>query len=268
KAERDFVSTILDTVGCLVAVLTADGNIVLFNRACEELTAHEFEEVKGCNFWETCLADEAHDEARTEFVRGLATGQWKEMESEWIAIGGDRHLVSWHYTTLPSNSQSEFVIVAGNDVTMRKRAEEARIYEQSARIAAEAAQQRSTLLAEVSTLLASPLDGSEPLSTLIHFVTPGLGDWTVVYSKQPNGRFLATEVSHSDPAKQGLVRRLLTHSLNAPEEGHWLQGAQNGRAALIAQMIDSDLDAISTHPEVRDIWKELDAESLMLVPLV
>jgi response regulator RpfG family c-di-GMP phosphodiesterase len=75
KAERDFVSTILDTVGCLVAVLTADGKIVLFNRACEELTAHEFEEVKGCSFWETCLADEGHDEARREFVRVLATGR-------------------------------------------------------------------------------------------------------------------------------------------------------------------------------------------------
>jgi hypothetical protein len=81
------------------------------------------------------------------------------MENEWLARDGERRLVSWHYTALAGNGHpDEFVIVTGTDVTERKRSEDARTREQAGRFAAEAAQQRATLLADVTTYLASSLD--------------------------------------------------------------------------------------------------------------
>src|SRR5262245_31678581 len=82
QAERDFVSTILDTVGCLILLLDRKGNIVLFNHECERLTGHEFLEVKGQNFWELCLPEESAATARLEFERVLVGGR-----SEAIEIG-------------------------------------------------------------------------------------------------------------------------------------------------------------------------------------
>ena len=47
RAERDFVSAILDTAPSLIMVLDSQGQIVRFNRACEELSGVSMSEVAG-----------------------------------------------------------------------------------------------------------------------------------------------------------------------------------------------------------------------------
>lgn len=46
QEERNVVSAILDTVGALVVVTDADGRIVRFNRACEQMTGKSFIEAR------------------------------------------------------------------------------------------------------------------------------------------------------------------------------------------------------------------------------
>ncbi len=50
--ERNFVATVLDTVGALVAVFDTAGRIVRFNRACEEVSGYEFIELVGGYVWD------------------------------------------------------------------------------------------------------------------------------------------------------------------------------------------------------------------------
>jgi PAS domain S-box-containing protein len=120
-----------------VLLLDMDGRVVLFNHACERFTGYEFDVIKGRDFWQLCLTEESHEEARSEFARIKAGGQSLEMESEWITRDRERRVVSWHYTPLARNGHpGEFVIVTGNDVTERKRSEDARIREQAGRFAA------------------------------------------------------------------------------------------------------------------------------------
>ncbi|MCI0421184.1 MAG: response regulator, partial [Acidobacteria bacterium] len=270
KAEHDFISTILDTAGCLVLLLNTEGRIVLFNRACEQLTAYEFEEIKGRNFWELCLPLESAGAAKSEFERLKAAGPSQEIESEWVARDGERRLVSWHYTTLAGNGHpTDFVIVTGTDVTERKRAEEARIREQAGRFAAEAAQQRAAFLAEVSTLLAASLDNPVTLSKLIHFLTPTLADWCIVYALRPGGHFQPVEVAHGDPAKQELAQSLLNPPLNVNLDTHWIARVlRTSRPELVNEVAETEIAALANRPEDLQVLTELGVGSLMLVPVL
>src|ERR1700677_2222616 len=56
QEERNFVSTILDTVGALVVVLDGEGRILRFNPACELITGYSKEEVQGKCIWENAFA--------------------------------------------------------------------------------------------------------------------------------------------------------------------------------------------------------------------
>ena len=270
QSERDFVSTVLDTVGCLVLLLDMDGRVVLFNNACERLTGYEFDVVKGRDFWQLCLPEESHEAARSEFVRMKAGGQSLEMENEWITRDGERRVVSWHYTALAGNGHpGEFVIVTGNDVTERKRSEDARIREQAGRFAAEAAQQRATLLADVSTFLASSLDSPVTLSKLIHFLTPALADWCIAYALQPGGHFQPVAVSHGDPSRQELAQRLLNPPQNVDTSQHWIgRAVHTCRSELVNEVTETELVSLANRPEDSDVLRELGVESLMVVPLL
>jgi PAS domain S-box-containing protein len=269
QVERDFVSTVLDTVGCLVLLLDTEGRIVLFNHECERLTGYEFQECKGSEFWQLCLQPASAASAKAEFERLKATGRSHEIENEWIARDGERRLVSWHYTALAGKDHSgDYVIVTGTDVTERRRSEEARIREQARRFAAEAAQQRATLLADVSTFLTSSLENPITLSKLIHFLAPALSDWCIVYEMQASGHFRPVEVAHGDPVKVELARRLLTAS-NVDPDRHWIARVlETARAQLVNEVAEEEIALLATRAEDLDVLKELGVESLMLVPLL
>src|SRR5271155_4492599 len=67
QKERNFVSTILDTVGALVVVLDSEGRILRFNPACELTTGYSMEEVQGKCIWDLFLLPEETDRFRAMF---------------------------------------------------------------------------------------------------------------------------------------------------------------------------------------------------------
>ena len=56
--ERNFVSTVLDTMGALVAVFDTAGRIVRFNRACEQVSGYDFDSLTGHYLWENLIPQE------------------------------------------------------------------------------------------------------------------------------------------------------------------------------------------------------------------
>jgi len=124
--ERDFTSAVLSTVGALVVVLDTEGRIVRFNRACEHSTGYAFDEVKGVPFWDIFLIPEETEAVKAVFAE-LRAGQFpNEHENYWVAKDGTLRFIHWSNTALCSADGSvEYVIAAGNDVTDRRKAEEA-----------------------------------------------------------------------------------------------------------------------------------------------
>lgn len=126
KAERDFVSAVLSTQGALAIVLDAEGRVVRFNRACEEVTGYRFEEVRGQRFTDLpLLLPEQLAPAEAAFADAIGECRSSEYESDVVTKDGDRRRVAWSNTALVgSDEHAGFVIATGIDVTRRHQAEQ------------------------------------------------------------------------------------------------------------------------------------------------
>ncbi|MEW5860087.1 MAG: response regulator, partial [Cyanobacteriota bacterium] len=126
KTERNFISAVLDTASALIVVLDPLGQIVRFNRACEQTTGYSFAEVRGRHFWNLFLIPEEVEPVKAVFEQ-LRTGKsLKAYDNYWVTKDGNRRLIAWENTILFDNQGAvEYIISTGNDITERKRAEEA-----------------------------------------------------------------------------------------------------------------------------------------------
>ena len=126
QEERNFVSTILDTVGALVVVLDGEGRILRFNPACELTTGYSMEEVKGKCVWDLFLLAEEADRFRAIFEVMRTDLLPHDYQSSWVTRHGDQRLIAWTSTLLPGGGEtSNYIIATGIDITERKHLEKA-----------------------------------------------------------------------------------------------------------------------------------------------
>ncbi len=131
--ERNFVSTVLDTVGALVAVYDTAGRIVRFNRACEEVSGYKASTLVGQVFWKQLIPERDVDSAIQHFQE-LRLGPFPaSFENYWQHRDGTIRCISWSATALvDEQAQPTFLIATGIDVT-EQRAAEATLRESEAR---------------------------------------------------------------------------------------------------------------------------------------
>ena len=126
QEERNFVSTILDTVGALVVVLDSEGRILRFNPACELTTGYSMEEVRGKCVWDLFLLPEETDRFRAIFEVLRTDLLPQDYQSCWVTRHGDQRLIAWTSTLLPgSGDTANYIIATGIDITERKHLEKA-----------------------------------------------------------------------------------------------------------------------------------------------
>ena len=125
RAERDFVSAILDTAPSLIMVLDSQAHLVRFNRACEALSGWTVAEVAGLPIWEApFVVDEERERFRSGFPRLLEATSPAPTEATWMSKSGGRHLTAWTAMTLRDHTgQTTYVIGVGSDVTMARELE-------------------------------------------------------------------------------------------------------------------------------------------------
>lgn len=125
QKERNVVSAILDTVGALVVVLDAEGRIVRFNRACEQMTGYSFPEVHERFIWDLFLDPTEAERFRASFKIMRANDSPQEYESSWVTRDGRKRIIAWSTTVLPgaNGGSTSYNIASGIDITERKRAE-------------------------------------------------------------------------------------------------------------------------------------------------
>jgi PAS domain S-box-containing protein len=120
KAERDFVTAVLDTVAGFVIVLDADCRIIRVNRSWEEMTGYSIDEVKGHFLW-----DYIEDGERAQELLKCRTPV-NDCEGYWLTNGTKNRIVSWSCTPLSDKAaHSTYFVVTGRDITeLRQRTEE------------------------------------------------------------------------------------------------------------------------------------------------
>jgi len=124
KQERNFISTVIDTASALVMVLDTQGQIVRFNRACEETSGYSFDEVRDRYFWNLFASGEEVDALKASFQEVLSGNASKEYESWWVTKDKTRRLIEWTNTTLRDDTgKVEYIVCTGIDRTESKQAE-------------------------------------------------------------------------------------------------------------------------------------------------
>jgi len=255
QAERDFVSTVLDTAHSIVLVLDASEKIVQANRAFKRTLGYSQYEVVGRPL-------------NTFFVSAVPAQKIPEAENYWRAKDGTHRLIAWSKTTLTS----DHVIVTGNDITERKRAEEQReqmIRVEAARAEAEASERRAAFLAEASTMLSATLEYERTLINISRLAIPTFADWCFVYLALQGQEIGPALIAHYDPAMEDLASQIELR----PED---LSGAtlpvvrifQTGTPELFADISEAELRA-TVHDDAKyEALKQLGLRSVVVVPIV
>jgi PAS domain S-box-containing protein len=203
RAERNFVSAVLDTVGALVMVLDSSGKIVRFNRACEQITGYSLKEVRGEPVWDLFLLPEDAEPFKV-LLKNVLEGQFpNKNENVWVTRHWEHHRIAWAYTALTNRlGQVEFVIATGIDVTEWRKAEsEVRAAQthliQSARL---------STLGELASGIAHQINN--PLTTII-------ADAQLLLRQMPSnqpGHDSAEAIQQAGWRLQEVVQRLLEFS--------------------------------------------------------
>jgi PAS domain S-box-containing protein len=122
--ERNFVSTVLDTVDALVAVFDTAGRIVRFNRACETTSGYDFPTLVGRYLWDKLIPHSDVPAAIENFERLRTNGFPAAFENQWVHRDGGLRRIAWSASPLlDENGHVNFIIATGIDVTIQRVAE-------------------------------------------------------------------------------------------------------------------------------------------------
>lgn len=122
--ERNFVSTVLDTVDALVVVFDTAGRIVRFNRACEAASGYDFPSMVGRYLWDKLIPRTDVATAIENFERLRAEGRPVAFENQWMHRDGSLRRIAWSASPLlDEHGQITFIIATGIDVTVQRVAE-------------------------------------------------------------------------------------------------------------------------------------------------
>jgi PAS domain S-box-containing protein len=254
QAERDFVSTVLDTADSLIVVLDEEERIVRASRAFERILGYAKDEINGRPIW-------------SFFV---STGPWRELqqaENYWVARDGSYRLIAWSTTRL----DAQHVILTGNDITERHRAEEQReqfIRAEAARIEAEAAQKRAAFLAEAGTMLSSTLDYERTLINISRLAIPTFADWCFVYLRPDHQEIGSALIAHAEPEKEYLAQHIEIRPEDLSSKTlPVVRVLQTGTPELFADITDEELWQTVDDPEKYHALKQLGLRSAVVVPI-
>jgi PAS domain S-box-containing protein len=168
RAERDFVSAILDTAPSLIMVLDAQGHVVRFNRACEELSGVPMSEVAGLPFWDVpFILDDDRSEIREGMPRLAASREPVKLDRTWLGKSGGRHTIAWTIMALRGQSgATSYLIGLGVDVTMARELE--RLKSQFiSMVSHELRTPLTSIRASMQLLIAEAMTGNEDADQLV-----------------------------------------------------------------------------------------------------
>jgi PAS domain S-box-containing protein len=228
RKERDFSNRMLDISGALVLQVSRNGEILLFNRQCEDVTGIAARDALGKKMWDLLIAEPARDLHR-DAIRGVAAGRSPPpLETTIVAAHASPRTIAWNHAPLHDGAGTIVsVIVTGIDVTERRLLEAQLIEMQKMEAVGTLA---GGIAHDFNNILTGIL-GSLDLAR--GFVPPG----------SPASAPIAEGIKASERAVQ-LVRQLLDVSRRSPAECRPVNLGDVVRevAALFSQTIDRRIE--------------------------
>jgi PAS domain S-box-containing protein len=123
RQERDRNQLYLDTVQTIIVSLDPDGRITMINRAGCELLGYRENELRGCQWFTTCLPQPRGMETEypvfQEVIRGMRPVK-QYFENEVLCRDGSQRMIAWRISYFTSTSgKITGALSSGEDITER-----------------------------------------------------------------------------------------------------------------------------------------------------
>ncbi len=128
QRERDFAESLIETAQVIVLVLDTEGRIVRFNPYMEEISGYCLEEVQGKDWFATFVPerDQTQTAIREIFLRAISDIQTCGSVNPIVTKDGREREIEWYDKTLKdANGNAVGLLAIGQDITERKRVEQA-----------------------------------------------------------------------------------------------------------------------------------------------
>jgi len=123
-ASRDLLSALLDSTKALVVVVDQHGIVNQVNRACQELTGRQAEELRGQHFAQAFLPAEERPRAEAAFRRVMTSEVYAPFENHWLDRKGRKRRVVWSGSVVHGpDGVSRYLLCTGIDITPQRQAE-------------------------------------------------------------------------------------------------------------------------------------------------
>ncbi len=124
RDAKEFSENLIRTANVIILSLDMGGNVTLFNQAAEEITGYTFAELKGKN-WSILVSRDRFPHVWEEFDRLVAGTASQTFENPILTKTGEERYIAWRNNPVKVNGRVVATISFGNDITQRRRAEEA-----------------------------------------------------------------------------------------------------------------------------------------------
>jgi PAS domain S-box-containing protein len=207
------------------------------------------------------------DQAVAELRR---TGVCQPYEKEYVRRDGHRvpALIGAAVIDRRPLRWATFVV----DLTARQRAEQERAEllarEQAARVEAIAARESLKFLLRAGDLVAASREPDELLEQVTQLVVPALADYCVAFMPTPDGKLLATKLTHRDPASARAFERLRDYPIPAAGPLISQVAYTTGTAQLAEEFSAWTPTWVDAAPELMKIVGRARPASALAVPLL
>ncbi|MCI4625401.1 MAG: EAL domain-containing protein [Candidatus Magnetoovum sp. WYHC-5] len=118
KTTDDRAKTVFDAIGALVVIVDMEGNIVLFNSACEQLSGYAFHEVKGRAVTAVLVAGTDIEHVRDIYDEILKCKCSIDDEHRWATRHKSERLIRWRCAAVINEAGDiEYIVCTGVDIT-------------------------------------------------------------------------------------------------------------------------------------------------------
>ncbi len=265
----------LASIGDAVLTTDTEGRVTFVNRVAVELTGWSPDAAVGRPVDEVFrIVEEAtRRPVESPVARVLREGVVVGLANHTVLVARDGRDIPVDDSGAPIVDERGAVIgvvLVFHDVSERRRLQHELAAllsrEHAARVSAEAAERRAEFLDEATTLLSSSLDYETTLGTLSRLAVPRLADLCAVDMVDEQGELRRLAVSHVDPEKADLARRMRDrHGFAA--SSLTLEAVRSGKAQFVPQVTEAHLAAASHGPEHLAMYRALGVSSAIVVPL-
>jgi PAS domain S-box-containing protein len=116
--EQHFANEVLNTAEAIVLVLELDGRVLKFNRYFQDLTGWTINELRGQDWFETCILEGERETIRSIFIATAHDVHTRGIINKVSGKDGQLHTIRWANTTLKKvDGTIHAVLAVGVDVS-------------------------------------------------------------------------------------------------------------------------------------------------------